>query len=53
MMFLYINSFGQNAKHGNVYVSGEQGKMFSLSLKNNIQLYDYVSDFEKIWTLPM
>ena len=48
MVFLYINNFGQNAKYGNVYASGDQGKMFSLSLKNNIQLYDYDSDFENI-----
>lgn len=48
MVFLYINNFGKNAKYGNVYASGDQGKMFSLSLKNNIQLYDYDSDFENI-----
>ena len=36
MMFLYINNFGLNSKYGNIYASGDQGKMFSLSLKNNI-----------------
>ena len=48
MVFLYINNFGLNSKYGNIYASGDQGKIFSLSLKNNIQMYDYDSDFENI-----
>ncbi len=48
MVFLFINNFGASVKFGNIYASGDKGRDFSLSLKNNIQVRDGDNDFENV-----
>ena len=48
IMFLYMNNLTIGSKFGYIYASGENGKEFSISLKNNIQFYEDFNDFEKI-----
>ena len=48
MVFLFINNFGSSVRFGNIYASGDKGKDFSLSVKNNLQLRDGDNDFENV-----
>ena len=47
-VFIHVNHFGENSKHGHIYVSDLQGTKFSLSLHNNIRMTEGQCDFDRI-----
>jgi hypothetical protein len=50
-IFLNINHYGDRSKYGNVYVSDELGRKFSLSLLHNVRNVEGYCDFDKVYGL--